>query len=360
MVTESDTLAALLTPLAPGAIAVIGLSGPRTRELLSAALRSPKSDNPPSFDPDRPTLCRIMDSNNMLDEAIVTLLKGKAGEYAEICTHGGVRIAQRVLLLLQRLGANIVEAEPFLRRIEGDANEIEHDIDRALLKSRSRRMTQWLLAQRRILPAFLKDLQKLTREDRFEFHQRTYTSIRLLEGMSVAIVGPPNAGKSTLANRLIGHDRVITSNVPGTTRDWVNETVLIQGWPINLTDTAGVRATDCAIEGEAIRRGIGTAAGADVVIILLDACASQSTQSHNLAAVMNILPAKTERMVVYNKCDLAPTVKPSEHSNAIMISAATGEGVEALEARIAAALHLERLSDDMPTGLSFSHVVPRA
>ena len=177
----------------------------------------------------------------------------------------------------------------------------------------------------------------------------------------MAIVGPPNAGKSTLANRLIGRDRVIASDTPGTTRDWVSETALIRGWPVLLTDTAGIRPTDCAIEAEAIRRGRDKARAADLVVVVLDATSSASEQATALKLTLASVVEARPLLIVLNKCDLVPSERPDTISKtaerpALGISALAGDGLEGLEAGIEKALGLDRLDYELPTAFLPIHI----
>ncbi len=367
--TNNATIAALLTPRAPGAIAVVALAGPEAPRILANILRHPRRDAPPILEADCPRLCRVLDGERFLDDAVVTRKRGPRSEIAEICTHGGVRIVQRLLMILQNAGATIVDAWEFdavasasvatalAADDEGTDSPREHaatvrDIDRALAVSRSRRLASWLLRQRELLPPFLARIGELESHERAAFDARSRAAIRLLRGITIALVGPPNAGKSTLANRLIGRDRVLTSDIPGTTRDWVSETALIDGWPVTLTDTAGIRETDCAIETEAIRRGRAAIHRADIVLVILDGTLSPSERARQYAELRDAIPENRLRLIVVNKQDNVGYI-PSDMGDAtISISARTGAGIRELESRISELLGLNMLDDTLPTSIS--------
>ncbi len=331
----------LLTAAAPGAIAVIGLEGSDALKLLQAATRRRSADESPVFPNNKLILCRVVDGRETLDDAIgVAWDDGRA---AELCLHGGVRVVQRVMLLLERLGAHRADGIP------PATDETEAAIDAALMKAGTRRMTQWLLAQRRMLPKFLRENAGRPIADP-EFAHRSEVAAKLVRGLHVAIIGPPNAGKSTLANRLIGRERVITSDTPGTTRDWVSETASVGGWPITLTDTAGIRKTADAIEREAIARGAHVARGADLVLIVLDATRDAAVVSEERAHIEATLSADAPRLIVLNKIDrLGPAERRESWADAISVSALNGDGIAALESGVVGRLGLDLLSDESPT-----------
>jgi len=354
MPDDHPTLAALLTPPAPGAIAVVALSGPRAAGILSGVLRAAKSSRPAELVDRRPTLCRIVDGEETVDDAVVVRIDSEGSGRFEISVHGGVRIVQRVLMLLERLGARVVPGEAFAL---GAEDAVQGAIDAALLKAQSRRLAEWLLRQRTILPGYLANHERRTPSDLAAFRRRSQAAMRLLAGLRVAIIGPPNAGKSTLANRLIGADRVITADEPGTTRDWVSETALIVGWPVTLTDTAGLRETDCAIEAEAIRRGGEQATRAELVMVVLDATAPPAEQSAALERCLRLVTPDQPRIVVLNKCDdPAARFVAAGGADACRISARHGAGMDILERRIEAMLELDLLGGDQPTAVSTAQI----
>jgi len=376
MTAERSTIAGLLTPLSPGAIAVVGLSGPATKPILNQILRKHAGDAVVPLVPRHLYYCRIMDGERVLDDAVVVCLDRDGSTRAELNTHGGVRIAQRVLLLLERHGARIVDGASFHEAV-GGRGAVERAVDQALLRSPSRRLTHWLLTQRTILPAYLAKFNSLSDREQAAYRRRSEVAIRLLEGLHVAIVGPPNAGKSTLANRLIGVDRAITSEQAGTTRDWISETAIIDGWPVTLTDTAGLRETDCTLEAEAIRRGRVRAGQADAVVILVDACLPVATQREQAAGILESLQEDAPKLLALNKCDRADAADEfvpgkagagdgpvrlevdgvDRCAGSCRVSAMTGSGLDELERRLVSLLGLDLLSDTAPTSFDAAHLL---
>ncbi len=348
MTTGGTTIAALLTPPGPGAIAVIGLTGPRVDLILHRILRRANSDSPPQLADHRPTFCRLVDEGSPVDDVVAMRMVRRETITAEINTHGGVRITQRLLMMLERHGAEIVNGESFHASTCGTGS-VEHEVDMALLRSGSRRLTRWLLSQRAVLPDYLELAHSGRAEGLASFLTRSRAATRLVRGIRLALVGPPNAGKSTLANRLMGRQRVLVSETAGTTRDWVRDTAFIQGWPVLLTDTAGVRTPDCPIESEAIRRGGEEAASADLVVIVLDSTVPPQARKDHLAELTKRMPADQERLIVLNKSDVAARDMASAGEDQLYVSAKTGDGIDRLESETAGRLGLDLLHDGEPT-----------
>lgn len=189
------------------------------------------------------------------------------------------------------------------------------------------------------LNALIESLQQL--------RGATSQGVMMREGLSVAIVGPPNAGKSTLMNRLAERDVAIVTDIAGTTRDVMRERVLLDDVPIHVMDTAGLRETSDMIEQEGIKRAWRAAAEADVVLLVFDASLALSIESH-LVSLREALGEHVPILVVLNKVDKAHHLSDSIQYVAldfstVSISAKTGEGIDALK------VMLKRLVGYQPT-----------
>ena len=163
----------------------------------------------------------------------------------------------------------------------------------------------------------------------------------LTEGLTVVIAGAPNVGKSTLLNRLAGFDAAIVTAIPGTTRDVLRERILIEGVPVLLLDTAGLRDSQDAIETEGVRRARAAMAQADRVLFLIDAAADPAGAAFASEHVR--LPAGVPVTVVWNKSDLrTPTVAVDADVPQVAISARTGAGLDALRSHLLEAVGYQR------------------
>ncbi len=159
---------------------------------------------------------------------------------------------------------------------------------------------------------------------------------KLRDGLHAVIVGPPNAGKSSLLNALAGSERAIVSDIAGTTRDLLRETVRVDGVELTLVDTAGLRAGGDAIEREGMRRAESELTRADLAIVVLDARDVAAGREAVAAAIAGV----PQRLWVMNKADLLPG-PPADTADAVWVSARTGAGLDALHARLRALAGLE-------------------
>ena len=159
--------------------------------------------------------------------------------------------------------------------------------------------------------------------------------VLLREGLNVVIAGPPNAGKSSLLNKLVGDEIAIVTDQPGTTRDVLRQHLHLDGLPLNLIDTAGLRATDDVIEAEGVRRALRELHRADRVLYLLDATAAG--ESRDFEEELKELPPGVPVTLIFNKIDLSgahPYVEESSSPPRVFLSAKTGEGMELLRAHL--------------------------
>lgn len=302
------TWACLLTPPGRGAIAVIQTT------------RDPAEFTGPL--PERPGMRRFVASGSLLDEVVARRTTAMTGEPAwEICCHGG---PGPVDAILQALGAPVLTADALVARARelGAIDEIQERAYRSLPRALTRRGAEVLLDQ------IHGALSKALREGR-DMAETAPFGIALTSPPRVAIVGRPNAGKSTLLNAFARRERALVSAEPGTTRDPVEECVAVDGVPLRMVDTAGVRATDDPLERWSVERAREEAASSDAVIHVIDATDPRPDPE------LESLPRRT---AVRNKVDLA---------GGEGICAKTGDRVEELGRAVLRALAIRT---DWPPG----------
>ena len=275
-----DLWAAVLTPPGVGAMAVIRLAGRDAPDVLRQCFIPKRTTAIDNLQPDRLAYGHVIDGDETLDDAIVSLRPNdREGYIADITVHGGLRVVERVLLLLQRLGAKI-ERDADLAVARSAKTPIEADVLHALSRAKTKRAVRFLAGQRVALPAELESIVEACERNEDTGRamleallDRSRPARLLVEGATLAVLGPVNAGKSTLLNRLFAPSRSLVSDEPGTTRDWVGVDTAIEGIPIEAIDTAGLRLGADAIEQEAVNRGLQRVRDADVQLLVLDGAA---------------------------------------------------------------------------------------
>lgn len=359
-----DTIAAISTPHGIGGIAVVRLSGPDAFAIASRHLKSPGATHPQLF--------RI--GEKVLDQVIATAYHAPhsytGDDTVEISCHGSLYVQQTLLQALLDSGARLAEPGEFTRRafLNGKLNLSQAEAVADLIDSTNAAAHSLAVSQLR--GGYAKELETLRQQlvdltalleleldfsdedvefaDRSRLHSlasQIYTRVTALResfhmgnamkrGIPVAIIGRPNAGKSSLLNALLHDNRAIVSDIPGTTRDTIEETFVIEGMSFRIIDTAGLRHSDDPIETLGIQRTLTTVAQADIVLYVHDA--SQS-YGHALADLQDRLSLKDKHLfIVNNKIDLVPETLTAPYRT-FPISAKEGTGLDALTSALAKA-----------------------
>jgi tRNA modification GTPase len=366
--STNDTIVAIATPPGRGGIGVVRISGPDAHRLACALTGRSRG-----LEPRRATLARVRSAfpSSDLDQVVATYFaapRSYTGEdVVELSAHGSPVVLRSIVQAAMDAGARLAEPGEFtLRaflngRIDLMQAEAVADLIDAVTPLQARTAFDQLQGTltRTIaeIDAMLFDLVARL-EASVDFPEEGYHFIepasvvrgldavisrtgalladarrgRLVrEGLQIAIVGRPNVGKSSLFNALAGSARAIVTDIPGTTRDMVSETIDLAGLRVTLVDTAGLRETVDPIESEGVRR-TGLAAGvADLILIVADV--SEPLQAADLAIFSQYTDNK--RLIVASKSDVRPAWSRSE---AIPVSVVTGEGLDNLRSRILEAI----------------------
>jgi tRNA modification GTPase len=361
----NDTIAAIATPAGRGGVAIVRLSGPNLQPLLRGLVGIPLL-------PRRATLAKFRDAGGgVIDHGIALHFPAPHSytgeEVAELHGHGGPVVVQMLLARCTELGARIAEPGEFTKRAflnskldlaqaEGVAdliNAATAEAARCAVRSlegefseRIGRMVRTLTELRVLVEATLDFpdeeidfIEKLgltgkLRELRAAIAAVTAASRQgslLREGIHVVLAGHPNVGKSSLLNRLAGAERAIVTDVPGTTRDAIRESIQLRGVPLHVIDTAGLREAQDPVEKIGIARSHEAIASADLVLWVADATRPE-TWTLDEPLISRLAP-NAVCLRVLNKIDLAVVpyqAQTADENEVIGVSAVTGEGLELL------------------------------
>ena len=364
---KSDTIAAIATPPGEGAIAVIRISGTRAIEIASDIFSGPVA----SYKSHTAHLGQILAQDKTPIDSVLLLVMRAPRSYTgeetvEIHCHGGSIAPRRVLARILEAGARAAEPGEFSLQafLNGKLDLAQAEAVQLLIASKSElalkaaeKQLQGKLSQKiktiqkaltdtaAILEAWvdfpeeglefasleelIQDLESSSKQMQ-ELQKTFFDGKTIHEGLSLCLLGSPNVGKSSLMNALLGKDRAIVTDIPGTTRDLLEDELTLSGLHFRLIDTAGIRETEETVEKEGIRRSKKAMEDADLLLLVLDA-SREFTESDNL--LLETVP-KEKTIVVWNKIDLKTPTTHLDWPHIAHISAKENTGFETLKKTI--------------------------
>jgi len=358
----TDTIAAIATAQGPGGIGIVRVSGPGAVSIAQRLFR-------PAAPPDWQRLrgySMLYGTLDDIDEAICLVFRAPhsyTGEdVVEFQCHGGFLVLRRALEAVLNAGAlpagpgeftrrayfngriDLAKAEAIMQLVAAQSEQalraahaamggaLSQGIEktRSALVALAAHLGAWLDYPEEDIEALRDgDLEQVLREAAQSLQDllgRARSDQAVISGVSAALLGRPNVGKSSLMNRLVGYDRSIVTEFPGTTRDTVSETVQLGNLTLRLTDTAGLRATQSPIERAGVDRAVEAMGQADLLLAVFDV--SQSPVPEDQALLAQCDPART--LLLRNKIDLGIAWPPPPGYTSVDVSALTGQGLDAL------------------------------
>src|SRR4051794_689077 len=352
--SELDSIVAPATPLGRGALAIVRIDGPRSAAILETL-------GGVSPDARLATLTQLSLDGDPLDECVAIRYAAPhsftGNDLVELTLHGSPLLVERVIAAVVASGARLAEPGEFTERavLNGKLDLVQAESVADLINSRTALQAKLSLgnlngvlsrraaAVRESLLHVISRLEAaldfseegyefITRDDARREIERAIAETEALaetyrrgrattSGLTLVILGRPNAGKSTLLNRLVGSDRAIVTPIPGTTRDIVRETIEIGGLPVTIADTAGLRTSGDVVEEIGVARAREAAASADIILYLVDASVGFTNEDE--------LAAYPDAIVIYTKTDLAAAPQ-----SALGISVTAERGIDELLSRL--------------------------
>ena len=390
--TNKDTIIALATASGAGAIAVLRVSGPKAISVSNTLFKSIHDKNLLNQPTHTIHLGHIVDGDRVLDEVLVSIYKNPQSytgeDIVEISCHGSSYIQQEILQLFIRNGCRSANPGEFTLRafLNGKMDLSQAEAVADLIASDSAAAHQ--IAMQQMRGGFSSEIKKLREEllnfaslieleldfseedvefaDRRQFEDLLQRIVKVLKylidsfstgnviknGVPISIIGAPNVGKSTLLNALLNEDKAIVSNIAGTTRDAIEDELIIEGIKFRFIDTAGIRQTDDTVESIGIKKTFAKMAESQVIIQLIDASLISKANTADILASLVETKAQypeKETLVVLNKMDLADKVllsKVFSELEPLHMSAKTGTGVELLKTKLLDMVHTGKLQNN--------------
>ena len=378
MIENIDTIAAIATPPGNGGVGIIRISGALVAEIAKQLLNK-------SLFPRHALFSSFIDGDGSVIDSGISLYFPAPASYTgedilELQGHGGSVVLDMLLRRVISLGARLANPGEFTERAflnnkldlaqaEAVADLIESSTEQSV-RSAQKSMQGVFSAQINELVAELTELRIYVEaaidfvDEEIDFLtdgvvenriirllqsirkiQKTAQQGRLLrDGMTVVLAGKPNAGKSSLLNALAGHEAAIVTDIAGTTRDVLRERIQLDGMPLHVIDTAGLRESDNSIEKEGIRRAHEEIRKADKILLLIDA---REPETEDL---LKTLPANIDITKVYNKIDMlgiAPEIKQTEDGYSCYLSIKTGKGMDLLKQHLKQSVGFNEATDNV-------------
>ncbi len=374
-----DTIAAVATPVGRGGVGIVRVSGPQVQSIATAILGgcpAPRYARYQAF---------LDAAGEPLDEGIALYFPGPhsfTGEdVLELQGHGGPVLMDMLLSRCLELGArpahpgefseraflndklDLAQAEAIADLIDSGSEQAARSALRSLQGDFSRvvdAILNDLIGLRMYVEAaldfpeeeidFLADGESLRRLDTLldqlqEVFRKAAQGTLLRDGLHLVIAGQPNAGKSSLLNQLAGREAAIVTDIAGTTRDVLKEQIQLDGMPVHVIDTAGLRSSDDPVEREGIRRAWAEIERADLVLLLIDAETGFVDADQQ---ILDQLPARLPVIRVYNKIDRTGH-EPGVTGDTVYLSAKSGAGIDALRRKLEAAVGYEATTEGLFT-----------
>lgn len=377
---HNSTIAAISTPAGIGGISIVRMSGSKSISILSKSLKC--KTLPKNFRTNSIHHGKFVDSGKIIDDVMVSVFispNSYTGEdIVEINCHGGNFVTHRILQILLKNGAQIAKPGEFTKRafLNGkmDLTEAEAVID--LIHSKTKHSQEVAISQLegKLYSSIKKILNKITNlrteiELNIDFSEQGLEKINfkelleklrivkkeiellvntgnegiiLNEGYRVVIAGESNAGKSSIFNKLVENERSIVTDIPGTTRDYIEEDISLQGYLIKVFDTAGLRKSNNKIENVGIEKSFSIINKAHLLLWVYDITA-------NIKSSMKSQLNDKDFIEVFNKIDLVKNKTIYKNSSIAYVSALTGEGIDKLKAKIISKIDVNKY--DISNGL---------
>lgn len=371
-----DTIAAIATAPGEGGIGIIRISGERSLSVAEEIFRSMSGKLIKDYKTRTLVYGNIVDGDKVIDEVLVAYMKGPnsytAEDVIEINCHGGFISVKKILELILSKDVRLAEQGEFTKRAflngridlsqaeaiidvikaktdmahEVAQNQLEGSLSNKI-KDLRMKVTEVLAHLEVAIDFSEEDVEEITYQTLEEKARELKNEIKKLydtaesgkilrDGLKTVIVGKPNVGKSSLLNSILGENRAIVTDIPGTTRDVIEEFVNIKGIPLKIVDTAGIRETEDVVEKIGVEKSKESFNSADLVIMVLDS--SRQLSDEDLEILANLENKKT--IVLLNKTDLEQKIEEDkirqyvDNNSIIRISALKHEGIEEIHDKI--------------------------